>query len=289
MGCLLIVGHVSDRKEGCNMQETRVRISVIMSVYNTSKEDILENSINSILNQTFKDFEFIICDDGSTDSTYQLIESFAAKDNRIILLKNSTNMGLAASLNKCIRNANGKYIARMDADDISSNNRLQRQFLFLENNPEYALVGSWARLLNEKGIWGYRKLKQSPTKKDFLWGSPFIHPSIMVRASVYNKLGGYRVTKETLRLEDFDLFMRMYAKGYKGYNLSEFLLDFREDSMSIKRKKYKYRLDEVKIRYMNYKSLDLIPKGLFFCLKPLIVGLLPIRLIRILRQEEADE
>ncbi|WP_304153468.1 glycosyltransferase [Megamonas hypermegale] len=247
------------------------------------KDIIVKLAIDSILNQTYRDFEFIICDDGSNDGTYELVKNLTKKDKRVVLIKNDKNRGLAFSLNHCISIAKGKYIARMDADDISVLNRLEKEIRFLENHKEYAVVGCNMFYMNEKGIWGKRILAEKPNKKSFLFTSPFAHPTIVMRKEVLKKLNGYRVEKITRRLEDYDLFMRLYAKGYKGYNIQEFLYQFREDTDAFKRRAYKYRWDEVKIRYRGFKELNLLPKGFIYVIKPLIIGLIPQRYLSILR------
>lgn len=111
-------------------------ISVIMGVYNLSPR--YKEAIKSILDQTFSNFEFIICDDKSTDNTLQVLKEIAKKDNRIKIISNKQNMGLGASLNHCLKFARGKYIARMDDDDFSNKDRFQIEFDFLEKHPEYA-------------------------------------------------------------------------------------------------------------------------------------------------------
>ncbi|WP_026572827.1 glycosyltransferase family 2 protein [Bacillus sp. UNC438CL73TsuS30] len=261
------------------------RISVIMGIYNTNKEPMVKAAVNSILNQTFSNFEFIICDDGSTDGTFELIKRITEHDNRVIIIRNALNSGLAKTLNNCLEIAKGEYIARMDADDISLPNRLEKQVEFLDNNAEYDVVGCNIVLFNENGDWGYRKTVERPEKTNFLFGTPFNHPSVVMRRSTLIDLGGYRVDKETLRCEDYDLFMRLYAMGRKGYNIQEKLFKFRENQSAYQRRKYKYRLDEAKVRYKGFKELGLMPKGALYTIKPLIVGLLPQTFLARLRNE----
>lgn len=252
------------------------KISIIMGIYKMiNKRSIVELSINSILNQTYKDFEFIICDDGSNDGTYEMVQDLIKNDKRVILIKNNENKGLAYSLNHCLSIAKGKYIARMDADDISMPDRLEKQIEFLDEYLEYAMVGCNLLLINNKGIWGKRILAEKPTKKSFLFTSPFCHPAIVMRKDILDKVNNYRVEKITRRAEDYDLFMRIYANGYKGYNMQEFLYQFREDHDAYKRRAYKYRIDDVQIRYRGFKMLGLMPVGLLYVIKPLIVGLIP--------------
>lgn len=261
------------------------RISVIMGIYNFNRPKLLNQAIRSILEQTFSDFELIICDDGSTDGTWELLNQVAVTDERIVLLRNPVNKGLGYSLNQCLRFAKGEYIARMDADDISLPKRLEEELNFLKENPEYALVTSWANLIEDGHVWGLRRVCEKPQKKDLLFGPPFIHAAMLMRASVLHELGGYRISKETLRAEDYDLWMRMYAKGYKGYNLQKVLYQICEDREAYKRRSYKFRLDEAKVRYQGFKRLGLLPEGIPYIIKPLIVGLIPQRLLRYVRKE----
>lgn len=263
---------------------TLCTVSVIMGIYKmVNKESIVKLAIDSILNQTYKDFEFIICDDGSNDGTYEMVKNLIKKDNRVILIRNEENKGLAYSLNHCLSVAKGKYIARMDADDISMPNRFEKQVKFLDEHLEYAVVGSNMLYINENGIWGNRILAEKPSKESFLFTSPFAHPTVIMRKEILNILNGYKVEKITRRLEDYDLFMRLYANGYKGYNIQEFLYQFREDNDAFKRRAYKYRWDEVQVRYRGFKYLGLIPKYYIYILKPLIVGLIPQKYLAILR------
>ncbi len=262
------------------------KVSVIMGIYNMSmaNKSIVKKAIDSILNQTFQDFEFIICDDGSTDDTYSFIKKITKHDKRVIIIKNKKNSKLAFSLNQCLKIAKGKYIARMDADDISLPTRLEKEVRFLDEHLEYDIVGCNLILINDKGKWGKRIFEERPVNKSFLFTSPFCHPAIVMRREALLKVGAYRVEKITRRLEDYDLFMRMYSYGYKGYNIPEFLYEFREDNTTYRRRAYKYRIDEVQIRYRGFKSLGLFPKGLIYVLKPLIVGCMPQKVLSILRR-----
>lgn len=263
-----------------------VEVSVIMGVYAVSKEQILLEAIESILGQTKQELEFIICSDRASASCIRLLKQLEQKDKRIHLLENKRNMGLAYSLNQCLKMAKGTYIARMDADDRSHKKRLEREITYLKKNPQIAFVGCASWLLEGEQIWGIRRMKEKPTRQDFLWGNPFMHPTICIRKTVLEEVGGYYVSRETRRLEDYDLFMRLYEKGYYGVNLKEPYYYFREDREAVKRKNYRYRIDEVKIRYRGFKRLGLFPKGWIYLFKPLLAGLIPYRLLRKVRQEE---
>ena len=251
-----------------------IKVSVIMGVYNTNNEEMLRKSIHSILAQTFTDFEFIICDDGSTDGTYEILQKICKSDRRAKLIRNEVNMGLAATLNRCIAVSQGEYIARQDADDYSVPQRIQKQVDFLDQNSRFAFVGSNIARFDDNGQWGEYKLKPFVEKHDFLFTVPIIHGTVVFRKNALLAVNGYRIAKETRRTEDYDLFMRMYAKSFKAANIQENLYFVREDKIAYKRRKYIYRIDEAIVKYKGFRLLGLMPKGFIYVLKPLIVGLI---------------
>jgi|SRR5699024_174456 len=253
------------------------KVSVIMAAYNAEKY-ILE-SINSILDQDFRDIELIICDDASTDSTWSLICEAKGKDGRIVAMQNESNLKAAASRNKCIKLAKGEYIAIQDADDISMPGRLSKQIKALENNEEYDFISSGMSLFDENGVWKKITPKKYPTKYDFLTSTPFLHGSTMFKKSILKNVNGYRVAKETQRGQDFDLFMRLYSTGYKGMNLQEQLYGYRVDEHTLGRRKLKYRYHGVVNRYKNFKKMGLMPIGYIFMFKPIIGWLIPRKVI----------
>ena len=154
-------------------------VSIIMGVYNC--ENSIEAAIESILQQTYDNWELIMCDDGSTDSTYSIaIRYMEQYPDKIVVLKNEKNLRLAATLNRCLGAAKGEYIARMDADDVSLPQRFETQVIFLENHHEYDVVGCSAKIFDGKNINGVRVCKANPNKNDVLFGPPFIHPTIMI-------------------------------------------------------------------------------------------------------------
>ena len=257
------------------------KVSVIMSVYNNVSS--VDASIQSIVDQTFSDWEMILWNDASTDGSEQKLRVWQQRDARIKVYSNGSNAGLAASLNKAFKEASGQYLARMDGDDIAFPDRLQRQVVFLDTHPQYALVSAGCVLFDEQGEWGMRINKDTPEKRDFLWGSAFLHPATVFRRDALMDAGGYRVCRDTLRTEDYDLFMRMYAKGYIGYNIHEPLLYYFENRIP-KPVKYAFRRSEAKIRYQGFKLLGLMPKGWPYVIKPLLVGLLPGQLKRSLQK-----
>jgi len=200
-----------------------MKISVIMPVFNT--EQFLEEAIESILKQNFKDFEFIIIDDFSTDNSFNICEKYAKKDARIKLYRNKKNMWISFTRNKLIQFSNTNYIASQDSDDISELNRLELEYNFLENNPDYWVV-SWNNIIideNWKNIW-YRKYSNN-IKKIILKKSPLSHPSSMFRKNLFFKLWWY--DKNLNYAEDYDLWLKFYANNYKIKNLNSNLIRYR--------------------------------------------------------------
>ena len=261
------------------------RISVLMSVYNN--EATVSDSIASIAAQTYADWELLLVDDKSTDGSLRILADWARRDSRIRLIQNERNMGLAASLNRALAEARGEYVARMDGDDISLPHRFEKQVAFLDAHPEHAIVGSSALVFDREGVWETRTCKELPQKEDFLWGTQFIHPSVMMRREALLAVGGYRVCRDTLRTEDYDLFMRMYAHGFTGYNLSEPLLRY-YDTRHPKAVRYRFRISEARIRWSGFRALGLMPAGLPYAVKPLVVGLIPGGLKRRLQRHHAS-
>lgn len=261
-------------------------ISVIMGIYNEKNQNQVMQAIDSILEQTYCNLEFVICDDGSTPEFYQWLEEYCRKDERIHLIRKENNQGLAAALNSCLGVAKGSYIARMDADDISEVNRLEKQIEFMQQHPEYALVGCNADLIDDKGTWGERILVEKPQNKEFLRTSPFIHPSIVIKTDVLREMEGYSLEKYAERTEDYELFMRLYVAGYRGYNMQEKLFYYREDRNAYQKRKYRYRINESRVRYRGFRKLGILRGHIRYVIKPLLVGILPVGLVQRIRKRQ---
>lgn len=266
------------------------KISVIMGVYNQLNEKILHEAVFSILNQSEGDFEFIIYDDGSTKQASEYIKNLKKLDDRIVVIGAKENNGLAFSLNACIEVAKGEYIARMDADDVSYRDRFKEQVKFLDTHKEYQWCGCNAEVFDESGVWGERKMPESPDREDFLKFSPYIHPSVMYRAELFEEAGLYSVSEETLRCEDYEVFMRFHEMGYKGYNIQKTLFGYREAHESYNKRKVKYRINEMKIRYRNFKKLKILfPKGWIYVIRPAVGIVVPNRLISIIKRKKDEK
>lgn len=259
-----------------------MKLSVIMGMYNTPTKEILAKSLNSILNQTFKDFELIICNDGSKNDCIMWAKEICKNDVRVRFIENEKNMGLAYTLNHCLKEAKGEYIARMDDDDESHLDRFEKQVEFLDRHPDIGLVACNMNLFDDKrGIWGLRTYNEYVKAESFLYRVAVAHPTIMARRDAYDLVGGYRDIPKTLRVEDYDCFMRMFARGVKMYNFQEPLLNYREDSNCAKKKKYKYRFNEIYVRKNGFKELKILSlKNYLYVYKPLIAGLIPQKFIK---------
>ncbi len=234
-----------------NNDEIKIIVSVVMPVFNGGK--YLKAAIESILEQTFIDFEFIIINDGSSDNSEKIIKSFS--DKRIKYVDNIDNKGLVFTLNRGVEMAKGKYIARMDADDISLNTRFEKQVTFLEKNSNISIIASTVKLINEDdhtiGFWNEEKNKIST--KDIYNYLPIdnciAHPSIMVKSECL-KLYGYKIDQALS--EDYDLWLRMAADGIQICKLNEDLLLHRIIAHSFTRTRQRnnfYKLSKVKKKF----------------------------------------
>lgn len=252
-------------------------ISVIMGVYNQQDIDAFEKSVQSVLAQTYKNFEFIIYNDGSSIkevNTY--IYGLKTRDTRIHVIGSGTNHGLGYALNRCMDIARGKYLARMDADDISYPTRFEEEINFMETHPEYMWCGSNCKLMDDDGIWGEGVRPENPGTEDYLKYSPYIHPTVMYRASLFKKVAGYAESKKTLRCEDYELFMRLFGLGYKGYNIQKVLLNYRVDRKKYHTRSWINRFREGQVRYEGFRGLGILwPKGWLYIFRPIVSKMIP--------------
>lgn len=226
------------------------KISVLMAVYNG--EFFLEKAIDSILNQTYKNFEFLIIDDASTDGTCDILGSYS--DPRIFIHRNEENIGLTKSLNKGLVLTKGEFIARQDSDDVSHLNRFEKQVEFLNARPEVALIGSQARIIDSYGrILLYKDEEKETTRLSIIWelmfDNPFIHSSVMFRKNiVWEKYGGYDEQFRTS--QDFALWSIM-AKENILINMEETLIDFRIHGKSVSKNYTNENINRTKPVYIN--------------------------------------
>lgn len=200
-------------------------VSVLLPAYNA--ENYISIAIESILKQTYTQFELIIIDDFSTDKTASIIKEFKKKDKRIVFFQNKKNLKLSKTLNKGIEMAKGKYIARMDADDWSFPKRLEKQVDFLEKNAEIGIVGGSMQIMDENGkVYSKRTyaLNDYEIRKKIYLYSPFSHPTIMIRKSIIEKVGNYN--SQFNPAEDYELYFRI-GELSQFANLDCFLIKYR--------------------------------------------------------------
>ena len=220
--------------------------SIVMAVYNG--EETLKEAIESILVQSLKNFEFIIINDASTDNTEKIIKSF--KDSRIIYIKNSTNKYLGPSLNEGIKIARGKYIVRMDADDICYPNRLDIQYEFMEKNNDIGIAGCWAKLFGiREGILKY-ETSNTKIKLKLLYDCHILHPSIIIRKILIDNFNLF-YDSVLQHSEDYDLFVRAF-KHTNFANINKVLIKYRTTISSETRE-----TDEFRNKFYNATKINL--------------------------------
>ncbi len=203
----------------------RPKVSVIMPVYNA--EHFLPEAIESILKQTFTAWEFIIIDDGSTDASWKIIREYARAEPRIVALRNGQNLRISRTLNRGLQTARGQYIARMDADDISALDRLEKQVAYMDQHPEVGVCGGKMQMINAAGaVIGQRPyyLTDSEIRRRIFRYSPFAHPTIIMRKAVLEKCGYYDPAFDYA--EDYELYFRVGRIATFG-NLPDVTLRYR--------------------------------------------------------------
>lgn len=242
------------------------QISVILSVHNQA--EYLLQAINSILQQSFTNFEFLIADDGSSDSTPQILKSY--RDRRITVFTHRHKLGLAASLNYLIRRSRGKYLARMDADDIAYPERLKIQLDYLSRHPHIAVCGTAVDLIDSAGkIIGQKHYPSRITKTLLMRYNPLIHPTVMIKKEVCTydtNLNG---------AEDYDLWLRLGSR-YQLANISQILLAYRINIQGISWNSLKHtELQAIKARLKALRQYNYPLWQVIFIVKPILSYLIP--------------
>lgn len=256
-------------------------ISVLMSVYNA--EFTLPKAIESILNQTLKEFEFIICDDGSSDRSWDIISGYCVKNSKIKAFKNAKNLGLAASLNKCLSLASGEYIARQDADDISVPDRLEKTLAYLQKN-DCPYVGCGVYIFDDESIWSRRMFPETITKHMIAQCNPFFHPTMLFKRDVMDFVNGYRAAEETRRTEDYDLVMRLAAEGMIGKNLQECLYYVYEPADAYQKHTLRTRWYEIRVRIYGLRKMKAPARDYIYLVKPMILCMIPRRWMKTIKR-----
>ena len=248
-------------------------VSVIMCVYNG--EAFVKNAIESILKQTFLNWELIICDDGSTDKTLSILETYA-ENPKIQVLKNKKNLGPGKSRNQCLKVAESDYIVIQDADDTSQKDRLSTLYNEITKQSASAL-GSGAILKDKNHYWGIIIHKPEPKKLDWIKSMQVVHASIIAKREDLLEVGGYGHSKKD-RSEDYDLMCRLAAKNKKIINIPTPLYIINYGREDYKRRTALSRLFEVKAKFKVCRYIMPSLPYYIYCFKPLLLALIPKKL-----------
>lgn len=234
-------------------EQEKMEISVIVSIYNGGKN--IKSSIESILNQTYGNFELILIDDGSNDNSFEIMKFYSNLDKRIKILRNKSNIGLTKSLNKGIKLSKGNFIARQDIDDISLPNRLQLQLEFLSNNPDYAFCGSNIYIKQNRNK-SLEIFKFKGIKKNLIINNCFIHSTILIRKKVLNKYGLYN--EKWFFGQDYELWCQLiYKYQLKAQNLKKKLVIMNIPNKNLIQKDSKFLIQhknsiKTRLRHLKY-------------------------------------
>ncbi|MFA7208788.1 MAG: glycosyltransferase [Parcubacteria group bacterium] len=232
------------------MDEKKPEVSVLMSAYN--EEKYVSAAIESILDQTYRDFELIVIDDCSRDATWKLIAGYAGRDPRVRASRNEKNLGISSTLNKGLALARGKYIVKMDADDWSYPDRLEKQVRFMEKNPQVAISGGTMEVCDEGMVVlnkrPYNLTDREIRRKIFLY-NPFCHPAVIYRTDIAKRVGGYCLIDSA---GDYELYFKLGLHG-EFANLPDVLLKYRVNRGSIS--VYKARSQERDTLYVRLKAV----------------------------------
>lgn len=269
------------------------KVSIIMGIYNCA--DTLDEAIESILEQTYTNWQMIMCDDGSKDNTYDIAQQYVEKyPDKFILIRNEHNQGLNQTLNKCLAIADGDYIARMDGDDISLPTRFEKEVEFLNTHSEYSIVSTPMILFDKKGDWGRTRTPlERPEKSDMVRMPIFCHAACMIRREAYLAVNGYTVDERLIRVEDCHLWFKLYSKGYKGANLLEALYKMRDDKNASARRTFKARKNGIYVMFVGFKLIHMPWYKYYHLVKIAIVEvlkcLMPQKLYDVLHKRNLNE
>lgn len=265
-------------------------ISVCMGVrYRQENLSLLERSVRSIQAQTYSNWEFLICERDSVPAARERLAKFVREDSRIRLIDGIGTAALSGQLNRCLAQARGNWIARMDDDDYSDPQRFTLQMDHLWKKPQVAFVGCVANLERDGQPAGLRQLPAKPEVKDFLFVQPFLHPALLFRREALAAVGGYSEEPRCLGCEDYDLLLRLYEAGYRGENLQDPLLTYTLPPIGSKKRTMALRWNEVKTRSARFRALGLLPGAFAYVIKPVVVGLLPPRMLERIKKGRTGE
>lgn len=255
------------------------RITVLMAIYNCAPT--LVEALDSLMGQTYQRFKVVLCDDCSTDNTYEVARKYIGQyPDKFILIRNDTNRKLPYSLNRCLEYADTEYVARMDGDDISKPERFEKEIKLLDEHPEYALVSCPIDRFDESGVYMCRKSIEVPEPKDFLERSPFCHAPVMIRTKALRMVQGYTDKKWTQRGQDFHLWAKLMAAGFRGYNIQEPLYLMRDSKDAFKRRTVYHAIMSIRRHYEVYSMLGLSKFHPYKYSRAILVACLPYQIYK---------
>lgn len=236
------------------------KLSVLMGVYNCGP--YLEEALDSVLNQTFTDFECVICNDGSKDNSAEIVKKYAEKDSRIVFIENDRNHGLAYTLNHALKHVTSDYLIRMDGDDISVPDRFEIMYNAAMEHPDFDVIGSGADLFDEDGSWGEFVVDYVPDKLDAFMQRTLSHATVIMKTESLRAVGGYDTSTDDARAEDYDLWCRMVKNGYKLMSIPDKLYRVRWDRKNYySRRPFKCKMAWARLVKYWHKEMDLGVKG----------------------------
>ncbi|MCH1865999.1 glycosyltransferase family 2 protein [Nocardioides sp. CFH 31398] len=260
-------------------------MSVIMGAYNSAAT--LDEALESIRGQTMQDWEIVICDDGSVDGTSRILARWQnLLAERVTIITNDRNRGLAASLNSAIEAASGTFLMRMDADDVSDPHRMQVLTEFFDANPSVDLVGSSMRRFSERGQGGRVIPPARPDKNTLRTHVPFCHATVMARQFVFASLG-YSEEAICHRVEDIDLWFRFFQAGFTGANIDQDLYLVREDAEAVRRRTVRNRWNLLRVMLRGGRLLDYSPRFYLRATLAFSKVLVPAPVVIAMRRREA--
>jgi glycosyltransferase EpsE len=228
-------------------------VSIIMSTYTDAS--YINDAIESVLQQTFLDWEFIIIDDTSTDNTGQIIDEITRKDDRFVVIHNKRNKGQTLNLVLGVELAKGEFIARIDGDDIwIDKSKLQKQINFLKDNPEYGLIGCWANIVDKNGYKtseGRSPCTDNAIRSYMLIENCFFHSSVMIRRSIVEKVGNY--DSRVRSSQDYEYWLRI-GLVYKMHNLDKFMINYRMNPNGMTSTNYDLQLSDTFEMVKKFKN-----------------------------------
>lgn len=262
-------------------------ISVIMGVYYKRSDLIfLKRAINSILSQSHTNLELIICQRGSTSDAIEYLSKISIKDSRVTVIDGSQTQSFSEQLNLCLKVAKGNWIARMDDDDYSFSERLEKQLEYLTKHKDVSFVGCNVMLVQDGSEIGIQVFPEKPESKDFLFSMPYIHPALLFRKTALDNVGGYSELPRCNRCEDYDLLLRMYEAGMCGANIQTEYFSYTLPSQGITTRNLRDRINETKTRYVRFRAQKLLPKAFPYTIKPIVVWCIPRKLLARLKNKK---